>query len=138
MLVTYTQTFCMKYDGLPDIRRAYNQASIVLLSKQAVPDDMAVAVSPNAAVIAGRAPLHSKPPLPWPNAYHATVEAGVSAVRIQTRLLNCVKKHLLPFDEQWSLDSYHREDTRKQCSIDGTSLRVDLVQAQTNQTIESQ
>jgi hypothetical protein len=89
---------------------------------------MAVAVSPNDAVIAGRNPLQSEPPLPWTGAYHVTVEGGFPAVRIPPRRLNCVKKYELPHDERWALSSYHREDIRKQRDIDGTRLRASLLE----------
>jgi hypothetical protein len=123
MLFAYAQISRIKYDGLPDLERAFNRASIVLLSKQSIiPNDMAVAISPNAAIIAGRAPLQSKPPLPWSDAYHATVEAGLPTVRIPVRTLSCVKKYELPFDERWDLDSYARRDRIKQGNTDGMFL----------------
>jgi hypothetical protein len=128
VLTAYASLLHIQYDGLPFVEREYNIAYIALLSTHSIPGDMAVAVSPNVAVIAGRDPLQSNPPLPWTGAYHATVEEELPAVRIPPRRLDCVKIYELPDDQRWSLDRYHREDTSKQCSKDGTCPRIDLVQ----------
>jgi hypothetical protein len=87
---------------------------------------MAVAVSPNDAIIAGRNPLQSKPPLPWTGAYHATTEEAVPTVRILTRRLDCVKNFELPHDQRWSLSGYAREDTRNQGDTDCRRLYANL------------
>jgi hypothetical protein len=113
----YSMLIRSQLRGLFNPEKSIHNGSVVLLSSTLSSDekrfrttDMAIAVSPNTQVIAGREPMQAEPPLPWANTFHYTVDGGIPSVRIKSEMLSCLNHYKLSSDERSQMRFYAVQD----------------------------
>jgi hypothetical protein len=120
----YSMLIRSQLSGLFNPERSIHTGSVALLSSILSSDekrfrttDMAIAMSPNTQVIAGREPMQTEPPLPWANSFHYTVDGGIPRVRIKSKMLSCLNHYKLSSDELWQMTCYAVQDRKRRHAL---------------------